>query len=70
MHRLSMKGYLLCGLQMVGKTTSVISDSRGGLGMPPLGLCEEAPAVAPVTSAFGTDEDTAKEHYSLLPSLP
>ena len=38
-----------------GQTTTVISDSRGELGPPPLGFCEQALLVAPVTSEAGTE---------------
>ena len=38
--------------------------------MPPLGVCEQAPPVAPVTSEFGKKEGTATEHHPLLLSLP
>ena len=49
-----------------GQTTTVITDSRGGLETIPLGFPEQAPLVAPVTSKEGT----AIEHNLLLLSLP
>ena len=53
---LSSKKCFLSSLQVVGQTTAVISDSRGGHGLPPLGIHEQAPLVAPVIS-----EDTIEE---------
>ena len=40
----------LHGLQEAGQTTAVISGSRGRSGLLPLGVCEQAPLAAPVTS--------------------
>ena len=54
----SKKGCFLHGLQVVGETTAVISDSRGGRGPPPV--------ASPVTS----EEGTVTRHYLLLLSLP
>ena len=48
------------------QTTTVITDSRGGCGLLPLGVPEQAPLVAPITS----EEGIAIEHYLLLFSLP
>ena len=56
LHWLSRMGYFLCGLQVVGANTAVISDSRGGHDLPPLGIHEQAPLVDPVVS-----EDTIEE---------
>ena len=42
-----------------GWTTAVILDTRGGHGPPPLGVCEQVPPAAPVTSEMGTEEGTA-----------
>ena len=53
-----------------GQTTAVISDSRGGRGLPPLGVHEQSPPVAPVTLEVSTKEGTATEHHLLLLSLP
>ena len=36
-----------------GQTTAVITDFRGGRGLLPLGVPEQAPHVAPVTSEEG-----------------
>lgn len=49
-----------------GQTTVIISDSRGGHGPPPLGVCELAPLVAPVTSEGTTEEGIVTEHHLLL----
>ena len=49
-------------LRWQGETTAVISDSRGGCGLPPLQVCELAPPVAAITSEVGTKEDTSTEH--------
>ena len=37
--------------------------------MPPLGVCEQAPPVTPVTSEVDKKEGTATEHHLMLPSL-
>ena len=47
--RLSMTGHLLHGLQ-AAEANSVISDSRVGHGLPPLGICEQVPSMAPFIS--------------------
>ena len=49
-----------------GKTTTVTTDSRGGHGLLPLAVPQQAPLVAPITS----EEGTAIEYYLLLLSLP
>ena len=49
-----------------GQTTPVISDTRGGCGPPPLGVCEQAPPIAQGTSEVSKEEDTATEHHLLL----
>ena len=51
---------------MLGQTTAVISDSRCGHGMPPLGIHEQAPLAAPITSKGTTEEDIATEHHLLF----
>ena len=53
-----------------GQTTGVISDSRGGSGLPPLGICEQAPLATPITSEGTTEEGTVTKHHPLLLSLP
>ena len=68
--RLSATGHLLHGLQVVGANTTVITDSRGGCGPPPLGVCEQVPPEAQVTSESGIEEGSATEHHPLLLSLP
>ena len=49
-----------------GQTTTVITDSRGRHGLLPLGVPEQAPLAAPITS----EEGIAIKHYLLLLSLP
>jgi len=49
-----------------GQTTAVISETRGRHGLPPPGVCEQPPTVAPVTSEVGKKEGTATEHCPLL----
>ena len=51
-----------------GQTTEVISDSRGGHGLPP--LCEQTPFGVPVTLEHCTEEGTVTKKYLLLLSLP
>ena len=57
------------GYGQQGQTTAAISKSRGGHGPLPLGICEQAPLAAPVTSRVVTGESTATKHHVLLPSL-
>ena len=67
--RLSGTGCLLHGLQVAG-ANSVISNFKGRCGPPPLGVLEQAPPTASVTSEVGPEEGTATEYQPLLPSLP
>ena len=53
-----------------GQTTAVISDSRGGQGLQPLGVCVQAPLVAPVTSEGTKEEGIVTEHHLLLAYSP
>ena len=53
-----------------GKTVSVISDSRGGHGPPPLGVPEQKSLTAPTTSEGTTEKDVVTEHHLLLLLLP
>ena len=53
-----------------GQTTAVISGTRGGRGLLPLGVCEQAPLAASVTSEVSKEEGTATNHQWLLLSLP
>ena len=53
-----------------GQTLTVISDSSGERGQPPLGVHEQAPPVVPVTSEVNTEEGTATKHNLLLLLLP
>ena len=41
------------GLQVVGQTTAVITDSRDGHGLLPIGVPEQTPPVVPITSEEG-----------------
>ena len=52
-----------------GETTTVISDSRSGCGLPPLGVPEQAPLAAPITTEGTTEKGTAIEHHLLLLSF-
>ena len=49
-----------------GQTTRVITDSRAGHGLLPIGVSEQAPPAVPIT----TEEGTAIKHKLLLLSLP
>ena len=53
-----------------GQTSTVISDSRGGHCPPPLGVYEQAPLAAPVTSEGTTEEGTVTEYHLLSLSHP
>ena len=53
-----------------GKTTTVISDSTGGHGPPPLGVHEQTPLEAPITPEGTTKENAVSKHHPLLLSLP
>ena len=52
------------------QTTTFISDSKGGHGMPPVGICEKAPLVAPITSEATIEEGIVTKHHLLLLSIP
>ena len=49
-----------------GKNTAVISDSIDGHGSPTLGVHEQVPLAAPVTSEGTTEEGIGTEHHLLL----
>lgn len=68
--RLSMMRHFLHCPQLLGQTNKVISDTRDGHGPPPLGIHEQIPPEAPVTSEIGTEKHTATEHHPLLLSIP
>ena len=53
-----------------GQNIGVISDPRGRHGPPPIGVREQAPPVATVTSEVSTEEGTATEHHLVLLSFP
>ena len=59
---LSGKGCCLCGLQVAGANHHSYLSSRGGHGLLPLGVLEQAPLAAPITS----EEGSAIKHYLLL----
>ena len=59
LHGLSRTGCFLNGLQEVGVNHQITSDSRCRCGPPPLGVHEQSPLSAPITS----EEATAIEHY-------
>ena len=67
---LSGTGCCLHGLQVVGETTRVIPDSRGGRGPPPLGILEQNSLAAPTASEGTKEKDIMTEHHLLLLSLP
>ena len=67
---LSGTGCFLHGLQGQGQTTTVISDSRGECGTPPLEIPEQKSLVAPNTSEGTTEKDIVVEYHLLLLSLP
>ena len=49
-----------------GQTDPAISDSRGECGPPPLGVHEQAPPMAPVTSGVITEEGITTEHHPVF----
>ena len=53
-----------------GHTATVIPDSRGGHGPPPLGIPEQKSLAAPATSEGTTEKDIVTEHHLLLLLLP
>ena len=67
---LSMTGHLLSDLQVAGTKHSNHLKHQRGHGLPPLGVCEQAPFVAPVTSEVCREESAATKHQPLLLSLP
>ena len=63
-------GVFLHGLQVAGQNTTIIIDSSGGHGLPPLGVCEQVALVAPIISEGTTEEDIETKHHQLLLLLP
>ena len=61
-----MRWVALCKVYSAGDKPLQLSDSRGGLGLLPLGVPEQAAPVVPITA----EEGTAIEHKMLLPSIP
>ena len=55
--------------RLQGQTTAVVSDTIGGHGLPPLGVCEQALPVAPGISEIIKEKGTTTKHH-LLFSLP
>ena len=55
---------LVCSWQ--GQTTAVISDSRGGHGLLPLGVHEKEPLRAPITIEGTTKKGIVTEYHLLL----
>ena len=53
-----------------GQTTTVISDSRGECGSLLMGIPEQEPLAAPITSEGTTEEDIAMKYHLLLLLLP
>ena len=53
-----------------GQTIEVISETGGKHGLPPLGVCEQAPPAAPATTEVSKKEGTATECNTLLLPLP
>lgn len=54
------------GLQLVGQSTTVVTDSRDGHGLLPIGVPKQAPPAVPITS----EEGIAIKNKLLLLSLP
>ena len=61
---------LLHNLQVVGTNHSSHFRNQREDGLPPLGVCEQAPPAAPVTSEVGKKEGTETEHHPLMLSHP
>ena len=53
-----------------GQTTAVISDTRCGHCLPPLGVCEQAQLAVSGTSEVGKEDGPATQHQPLLLKLP
>ena len=67
-------GFWVAGTSCMGygwqeQSTITISDSRGGHGLPPLGVCEQVPPEGPVTSGFAAEEGIENQNHP-LPLLP
>ena len=67
---LSKNKCLLWGLQVVGTNHGSHLREQRGHGSPPVGVSEQAPTVAPVTSEATKEEGTTTEHHLLLLSQP
>ena len=61
---------LLHDLQAAGTNHSSHLRNQRGCSLPPLGICEQAPPIAPITSEVSKGEGTATMHHPLLLSLP
>ena len=64
---LSAIRHLLHGLQAVGANSP---NSRGGQGPPTLGILEQEPPAAPVTSEIDTEEGIATNHHCCCSHSP
>jgi len=64
------QGASYMGYRWQEQSTAAISDYRGGCGLLPLGVCEQAPSAALVTSEISAEEGTATKCHPLLLSLP
>ena len=67
---LSTMQHLLCDLQAVGTNHSSHLRNKRGSGLPLLGVYEQAPPAAPVTSEVSKKEGSATKHHLLFFSLP
>ena len=63
---LSRTGYFLHGLQVTGAKHSSYLNSKCGCSLPPLGVHEGAPLVAPVTSEGTAAEGIATKNHLLM----
>ena len=63
------QGVSFTGYGQQRQTATGIPDSRGEHDMPPLGVPEQAPPTALVTTGFAVEEGTTTESRP-LPSLP
>ena len=70
LHGLSGQGVSYLVYRWKGKTSTVSSHSRVGHSLPPLGVHEQAPFVATITSEGTTEEVMMAKHHPLLLSLP
>ena len=67
---LSMKQHLFVIYRQRGQTTAVISETRGGCGLPPLGVCEQALPGAPVISEVSKKRGHCKRPTPVVSLAP